>query len=192
MRVVKRYPNRKLYDTVAKQYIRLDEITQLIRAGEEVQVIDHASGEDLTALTLTQIIFEEEKKQSGLLPRAILTGLIRSSGDKLTAFQRNLFSSTFWNQIDEEIKSRMGALVKLGEVTEEDARKLLDKLLNPEIFQSHEPVKPVARGAISDQALEEYLKAREIPTQDDLQHLYQQLETLTSKLESLSQAEPQE
>ncbi len=192
MRVVKRYPNRKLYDTVAKQYIRLDEITQLIRAGEEVQVIDHASGEDLTALTLTQIIFEEEKKQSGLLPRAILTGLIRSSGDKLTAFQRNLFSSTFWNQIDEEIKSRMGALVKLGEVTEEDARKLLDKLLDPEILQSHEPVKPVARGAISDQALEEYLKAREIPTQDDLQHLYQQLETLTSKLESLSQAEPQE
>jgi len=68
MPVIKRYPNRKLYDTQAKQYITLDRIAELIREGTDIQVIDHASGEDITALTLSQVIFEQEKRQSGFYP----------------------------------------------------------------------------------------------------------------------------
>ena len=68
MPVIKRYPNRKLYDTESKRYITLDGIARLIRKGEEVQVIDHTTDEDLTAVTLTQIIFEQEKKKGGFLP----------------------------------------------------------------------------------------------------------------------------
>ena len=49
MIIVKRYPNRKLYNTSAKQYITLEGVAQLIRDGEEVQIVDHATGEDLTA-----------------------------------------------------------------------------------------------------------------------------------------------
>ncbi|MCK5314811.1 MAG: polyhydroxyalkanoate synthesis regulator DNA-binding domain-containing protein, partial [Anaerolineales bacterium] len=71
---IKRYPNRKLYDTEAKQYITLDEIADLIRQGQEIRVTDNVTGEDLTAVTLSQIIFEQEKKQSGFLPRSVLTG----------------------------------------------------------------------------------------------------------------------
>jgi polyhydroxyalkanoate synthesis repressor PhaR len=56
MPLIKRYPNRKLYDTEAKSYITLEGVAALIRNGEDVQVIDHESGEDLTTLTLTQII----------------------------------------------------------------------------------------------------------------------------------------
>ena len=67
MPIIKRYPNRKLYDTEAKKYITLDGIAELIRQGEEVVVIDHTTNEDLTAVTLTQIIFEQEKKSSGFL-----------------------------------------------------------------------------------------------------------------------------
>ena len=61
MPIIKRYPNRKLYDTAAKQYVSLDGIAAMIRRGDEVQVVDHATGEDLTTLTLTQIIVEQEK-----------------------------------------------------------------------------------------------------------------------------------
>ena len=68
MTMIKRYPNRKLYDTEAKQYITLSGIAELIRQGGDIQVSDYATGEDLTALTLSQIIFEQEKKQSGFLP----------------------------------------------------------------------------------------------------------------------------
>ncbi|MCB0135660.1 MAG: polyhydroxyalkanoate synthesis regulator DNA-binding domain-containing protein, partial [Caldilineaceae bacterium] len=69
MPVIKRYPNRKLYDTESKRYVTLEHIAQMIQQGEDVIVTDHESGEDLTNLTLSQIIFEQEKKGSGLMSR---------------------------------------------------------------------------------------------------------------------------
>lgn len=90
MPTIKRYPNRKLYDTEAKRYVTLDNITQMIHAGQEVQVVDHETGEDLTNLTLSQIIFEQEKKGSGLLPRALLTNLIRAGEDTFEQVRRAL------------------------------------------------------------------------------------------------------
>ena len=63
MPLIKRYPNRKLYDTEAKAYITLEQIAYLIREGQEDHVVDHASREDLTALTLTQVILEQERKR---------------------------------------------------------------------------------------------------------------------------------
>ena len=188
MPVVKRYPNRKLYDTQAKRYVTLDGIAELIRAGEDVQVIDHASGEDLTALTLTQIIFEQEKKQSGLLPLPTLTGLIRSSGDRLTSFQKTVFSSTFWQQIDDEIHSRIQALIKLDEISEEEGGDLLEKLLLPR-------VRSLARSSdresteLDSMEMEAYLIKRQVPTQDDLQQLHDQLEALSEKLENIAKSE---
>jgi polyhydroxyalkanoate synthesis repressor PhaR len=90
MPIIKRYPNRKLYDTEAKRYVTLDSITQMIHEGQEVQVVDHETGEDLTNLTLSQIIFEQEKKGSGLLPRALLTNLVRAGGDTFDQVRRAL------------------------------------------------------------------------------------------------------
>ena len=72
MPLIKRYPNRKLYDTEAKTYVTLDQLTVLIQHGADVQVIDHETGEDLTNLTLTQIILEQEKKRAGFLPRQLI------------------------------------------------------------------------------------------------------------------------
>jgi polyhydroxyalkanoate synthesis repressor PhaR len=90
MPIIKRYPNRKLYDTEAKRYVTLDSITQMIHEGQEVQVVDHETGEDLTNLTLSQIIFEQEKKGSGLLPRSLLTNLVRAGGDTFDQVRRAL------------------------------------------------------------------------------------------------------
>lgn len=93
MPVIKRYPNRKLYDTEAKRYVTLENIAQMIQQGEDVLVIDHESGEDLTNLTLSQIIFEQEKKGSGLISRSLLTNLIRTGGDTLEQVRRTLLST---------------------------------------------------------------------------------------------------
>jgi polyhydroxyalkanoate synthesis repressor PhaR len=90
MPIIKRYPNRKLYDTEAKRYVTLEQITQLIQQGQEVQVIDYESGEDLTNVTFSQIIFEQEKRGEGFLPRALLTNLIRAGGDTLDQLRRTL------------------------------------------------------------------------------------------------------
>src|SRR5262249_45434036 len=67
-RVIKRYANRKLYDTQRSRYVTLDQIADMIRDGEDVKIVDNNSKEDLTTVTLAQIIFEEEKKQKSFLP----------------------------------------------------------------------------------------------------------------------------
>lgn len=84
-KIIKRYSNRKLYDTERSKYVTLDEIAQMIKAGEEVTIIDNESKEDLTSVTLTQIIFEEEKRESRM-PLGMLRNLIQTGGDALQEF----------------------------------------------------------------------------------------------------------
>lgn len=84
-RIIKRYENRKLYDSEAGKYISLHGISELIRSGENVQVIENNSGEDITEQTLTQIILEEGKKgnnpfTSQLLHEAIRLGEVIDEG----------------------------------------------------------------------------------------------------------------
>lgn len=86
--VIKRYQNRKLYDTLNSTYVTLEDIGNLIRHGQEVCIIDNKSKEDLTSVTLTQIIFEEEKKKKNQLPLAILKNIIRGSAEDLFEFLR--------------------------------------------------------------------------------------------------------
>ena len=71
-RVIKRYANRKLYDTQQSCYVTLEQIAKLIQQGAEVKVVDNNSKEDLTSITLAQIIFEEEKKKRSFLPLSFL------------------------------------------------------------------------------------------------------------------------
>jgi len=84
-KIIKRYTNRKLYDTVESRYVTLDEIAEMIKAGQEVKVLDNRSKDDLTSVTLAQIIFEEEKKTSKMSLR-MLRDLIRHGGERAQAF----------------------------------------------------------------------------------------------------------
>jgi polyhydroxyalkanoate synthesis repressor PhaR len=79
-KVIKRYTNRKLYDTEDSRYVTLDEIAQMIKGGGEVKIIDNRTKEDLTSVTLAQIIFEEEKKTSKM-SLDTLRDLIRHGGE---------------------------------------------------------------------------------------------------------------
>ena len=180
MPVIKRYPNRKLYDTEAKQYITLEGIAELIRERQDVQVLDYTTGEDLTALTLSQIIFEQQKKHSGFLPYSVLTGLIRAGGDTLNTLRRTLASSLgFWRYVDEEIERRVQGLVSQGELTQEESYRLLDKLLSQE--------QSVRGGSWPDeQDLQRLLAERGVPTRDDFRQIVQQLDELAGKLQELS------
>jgi len=86
-KIVKRYANRKLYDTERSCYVTLDDISTMIKTGEEVQVIDNKTGDDLTSVTLAQIIFETEKK-AHFMPLNLLRGLIQQSGESIGGFAR--------------------------------------------------------------------------------------------------------
>ena len=76
-RMIKRYGNRKLYDTQESRYVTLEAIASFVKQGEEVRVVDNDSGEDLTAVTFAQIILEEERRKNGLVPLPMLRQIIQ-------------------------------------------------------------------------------------------------------------------
>ncbi len=86
-KVIKRYTNRKLYDTVESRYVTLEEIGEMVKRGLEVQIVDNRSKGDLTSVTLAQIVFEQEKKKSQM-PLDVLREIIRHPGESLTDFYK--------------------------------------------------------------------------------------------------------
>lgn len=87
-RVIKRYSNRKLYDTKDSRYVTLLQIADMVRAGEDVQIIDNATKEDKTDVTLALIISEELKAKPRGIPLVTLKALIRHRGEKLLSTLR--------------------------------------------------------------------------------------------------------
>src|SRR5215475_6691233 len=91
-RIIKRYANRKLYDTEHSRYVTLDQISEMIRNGDDVKIVDNKTKEDLTSVTLAQIIFEEEKKQRSFLPLTAMRNIIQNGGELFAEAQRRVQS----------------------------------------------------------------------------------------------------
>jgi polyhydroxyalkanoate synthesis repressor PhaR len=180
MIIIKRYSNRKLYNTTAKQYITLEGIAELLRKDEDVQVVDHASGEDLTALTLAQIIFDQEKKSSGLMPRNMLNRLVHAGEDKLSGLRRALFApGDMARQVDEEIERRIQALIAQKKLSPAEGARLQEMLLAQGRF-TEEIAKP--------RPMTRLLSNHGVPTREDLQQLAGQVESLSAEIETLRKA----
>lgn len=82
---IKKYANRRLYDTSTSAYVTLDDLSELVREGKEFEVKDAKSGEDITRTVLGQIIFEQESRGENLLPVSFLRTLISFYGDQMQA-----------------------------------------------------------------------------------------------------------
>lgn len=96
-KIIKRYQNRKLYDTDASCYVTLDEIAEMIQQGEEVTVVDNRNQKDITSATLTQIIFEKQKRSESPVPISTLRHIIQQGDGSFSSF---LAKSADGNQID--------------------------------------------------------------------------------------------
>lgn len=177
--LIKRYPNRKLYNTDAKRYITLDAIAELIREGYDVEVRDHETGEDLTGVTLSQIIFEREKKDTGYLPSVLLTSLIRTGGDTLDYVRRSFQASlNAIRSLESEVDQRIDTLVRRGEMAEEEAQKLRAELKNASLSG-------LSEGDGLDQRVENTLHRLNIPSRVDMLRLQVQLDELTRSLDAV-------
>ena len=82
--LIKRYANRKLYNTKTSRYITLKGIADLLESGEDVRVIDNESGEDITSITLSQILVDTERSNRAV-PVSVLSGLFQKGGDAVCA-----------------------------------------------------------------------------------------------------------
>lgn len=125
MKVIKRYQNRKLYDTQDSCYVTLEDIRDMIKDGVDIQVIDNATKEDLTSVTFAQIIFEEEKKQKGLLPLNIFKQIIESGGGVLKEIVQRSWESGkkeiehVRNFVDKQIKPTVESVQSIPTVAQE-------------------------------------------------------------------------
>ena len=93
--IIKRYGNRRLYNTETRNYVNYEELAKLVRDGQDIKVIDSTTKEDVTKAVLIQVILEEEKNNKTVLPTAFLFQLLRSREDSVQDFFKNHLSASF-------------------------------------------------------------------------------------------------
>jgi polyhydroxyalkanoate synthesis repressor PhaR len=166
VQTIKKYANRKLYHTNRKQYITLDGISELIRAGEEIQVVDNESGADITAPILAQVV-AQTRGRNGLLPTHVLTDLIQAGGETIAEMRRSI-----WDRlggvtlVDAEIDHRLERLRSTGALSAEETERLRHLLLHAE---------PAHAADVLSQ----------VPSRSDLARLNEQVDALSTAVEQL-------
>lgn len=130
--VIKKYANRRLYDTSTSQYVTLDYLRDLVKKGTDFQVVDAKSGDDLTRGVLAQIIFEEESRGANLLPVDFLRQLIGFYGDSLQSVVPGYLqmSMNSFSQQQEELRDKMTEAMSSPQATmsmiEEQTRRNME------------------------------------------------------------------
>lgn len=170
-KVIKRYTNRKLYDTVESRYVTLDEIAEMVKQGVEVKIVDNRTKEDLTSVTLAQIVFEEEKKKNQM-PLSVLREIIRQPGERINDF------------ISTQVSPRVEAMKEQGVAR-------INTLLGREQTEDVSPAALIAQSQKVFEAwqnrVDERVKAAVENVVGSLPALGRDLSTLVSRLESLEQ-----
>jgi len=107
--VIRKYPNRRLYDSSSRRYVNLDDVAALVRQGAEVKVVDAKTGEDLTRVVLTQIIVEDAKGQPTGLPLELLRQLIVASDRAGQEFIMWYLKSAFdaYHKVQDTLQDRL-------------------------------------------------------------------------------------
>jgi polyhydroxyalkanoate synthesis repressor PhaR len=183
VRQIKKYANRKLYDTEAKRYISLGGIASLVQEGEDVQVLDNQTGEDITSLILSQILREQER-QGGLLPRGLLTALVRRGTGGLEYLRGSLQSSLqALKTLEDDIEERIEALAQRGEISLTEAQEMREEMA------ARARERQASAEARILQEVEGSLVRLGVPGKQDIDALNQRLAEIEAKLDSLLSAE---
>ncbi len=176
--VIKKYANRRLYNTAKSSYVTLDDLAKMVRAGEDFAVYDAKTKEDITRSVLTQIIVEEESKEQNMLPTKFLRELIRLYGDPLQGVVPSYLDATMeaFNRNQAQMRDAFGGNGAFANF-EQMARS------NMELFEkSMQMFTPFTQGTQSADP-----KPDPAPSGDgDLDALQKQLRDMQEQLERLS------
>ena len=187
-KVIKRYTNRKLYDTVESRYVTLDETAQMIKGGAEVKIIDNRSKEDLTSVTLAQIIFEEEKKRSQM-PLSVLREIIRHGGEAVAGFyaekagtlvgklgELRTKTETIRDELEQKVRGVTGMFRKEGEGAPSPVK---------EVMAAGERAVDELRGKV-DTAVKTVVETLGGPAAAEIDRLQKRVQELEKKLAELT------
>ena len=176
---IKKYANRKLYDTEEKRYVSLSHIASLVREGEDIQVMDNETGENITGLVLSQILREQER-QGDFLPQTLLTALVRRGTGGLKQLRGSLQASLkALEALEDEIQERVDIMAERGEITLTEAQELREDLLARARQR---------QGSVEDRLLEEIedsLVRLGVPARSDVEGLHSQLDEIAVKVDAL-------
>lgn len=174
-RLIKRYANRKLYDVSERRYITLDEIGGFIQAGEDVQVIDKTSGNDITEQVLSKVVAATVQQPSEGISRNALISFIQHPSDMLYGYVRKTFTAGFdtVQQIDRQFE-RIGKLL----------RDALRPNANGKALDAEE-IAPALRSVIEafvEQCVAAHLAELDLPSRAEFNRLQQRIATLEKQL----------
>ena len=167
--LIKRYANRKLYNTDSSRYITLKGIGELIERGEDVRVMDNETGEDITSISLSQILVDSERRDRGV-PRTMLSDLIQKSGDALYGALKKGVGDA--QDGIEELQRNVRRAVR---AREEDAGRFRDA-----IGEARSEWESNVQGAV-----EKVFQALDLPRRKDIDALNANLERVATALEKL-------
>ncbi len=181
--VIKKYANRRLYNTATSTYVTLDDLAVMVKAGTDFVVYDAKTGDDITRSVLTQIIFEEESKGTTLLPINFLRQLIRFYGDSMQAIVPGFLEFSLGNLGKEQEKFRAQILEAWGaepfKAVQDHAQR------NMAMFNDAMRVFNPFTAAMG-QTGQKSATPQQPPGKDDLQALKDQLTAMQRKLDTLS------
>ena len=190
--VIKKYANRRLYNTATSTYVTLDDLADMVKKGTDFVVYDAKTGEDITRPVLTQIIFEEEGKGQNLLPIKFLRQLIRFYGDSMQAFVPGYLEMSLESLTKEQDKLRQ----QLAEIWGADPFKAMQEQTERNMVMFHDamrmfnPFAAAMAGQPGQQKPAEPSKSREQAAQqggkDDLQALKDQLSAMQRKIDAIA------
>ena len=184
MHKIKRYANRKLYDTTDKKYVTLNQIAELVKAGEEISVKDNKTGEELTSATISQILARDKKGKRDDIGSSVLIRLLRKGPGTLVDYGWKYIS--LWERAltmaDEEIDRLVDRLVKDKELSKSEGSKL-----KKDILGRAEDLRNWTKDKI-DQRVNEVLGRMNLATKDQVTKLTARIESLTKKVKKLEKA----
>jgi polyhydroxyalkanoate synthesis repressor PhaR len=181
--VIKKYANRRLYNTGTSTYVTLEDLAEMVKAGDDFVVFDAKSGEEITHQVLTQIIFEQENKGQNLLPITFLRQLIRFYGDSLQTMVPSYLEHSIGQLTRDQEKFRQQLSQTFGpaavglEAMDEQIRR------NTEVFErAMRMFMPFGGAEPAEQRAEPAKPARS----DDIELLKTQLEAMQRRLDQLA------
>jgi polyhydroxyalkanoate synthesis repressor PhaR len=181
MHNIKRYVNRKLYDTTAKKYVTLNGISELIKAGKKISVIDNKSGDDLTSGIVSQILARDGQVKGNDLASRVLIQLLRKGPGTLVDYGKKYVS--LWDRAltmaDEEIDKLVDRLVKDKEISESEGSALKKDMTG----RADDLKKWI--GEKIDQRVDEILNVMNLVSKDQVAGLTGEIKALTKKVEKL-------
>lgn len=184
-RVIKRYANRKLYDTKAKKYLKLDDVARFIRRGEEIQVIDNETKQDATSVVLSSIILHSAKRDESVLPDTMLVDLIQQRGEAvMDAVKKSVTAGVeAAGLVQQEVEKRFKEAIEKGREQADSAAAIVESVgFMLEEFMTQ--VRQTAAEAVEEN-LTRLLASMNVPTRQEIERLEASVDELGRQIERL-------